>query len=101
MGTAGPNVRLGVSAALAAFLFWGLAPIYFKWVQAVSAWEIIVHRILWSIPLLAGFLLLRDGPRFWRRMVLPRRAILTLLLSGSLVGANWLIFVWAVTPALA
>jgi chloramphenicol-sensitive protein RarD len=90
------NHRLGVAAALAAFIFWGLAPIYFKWIQHVSAYEIIAHRILWSIPLLAGFLLLRDGPGFWRRMVLPRRTLLTLLLSGVLVSSNWLIFVWAV-----
>lgn len=86
-----------MSAALAAFVFWGLAPIYFKWLEQVSALEIIAHRILWAIPMLALFLLVRDGPQFWRRMVLPRKAILTLLLSGSLVASNWLVFVWAVT----
>jgi len=92
-----PNHRLGVSAALGCFGVWGLAPIYFKWLNDVSALEIIVHRILWAIPLLLGFLLLRDGPGFWRRLKLPPRAVLTLLLSGSLVSANWLTFVWAVT----
>ncbi len=92
-----PNQRLGVAAALAAFGFWGLAPIYFKLLSTVPALEIIVHRIFWGIPMLAGFLLLRDGPKFWRRMVLPPRTILTLLLSGTLVATNWFIFVWAVT----
>ncbi|MDX1554798.1 MAG: EamA family transporter RarD [Xanthomonadales bacterium] len=92
-----PNQRLGVIAALGAFGFWGLAPIYFKFLSTVPALEIIVHRIVWGIPMLAGFLLLRDGKQFWRRMVLPRRAILTLLLSGTLVATNWFIFVWAVT----
>ncbi len=91
-----PNQRLGVIAALGAFGFWGLAPIYFKWLQEVSAIEIIVHRIIWAIPLLAVFLLIRDGPGFWKRLLLPRRTILTLLLSGVLVATNWLIFVWAV-----
>jgi len=83
-------------SALAAYVFWGLAPIYFKWIQAAPPLEIIVHRILWSIPLLAGFLLLRDGRRFWSRMRLPLRSIGVLLLSGTLVALNWLIFVWAV-----
>ena len=50
--------RAGVAAALAAYIFWGLAPIYFKWIDAVAPLEIIAHRILWSIPFLAGFLLL-------------------------------------------
>lgn len=88
--------RIGVAAALAAYIFWGLAPIYFKLIQSVDALEIIAHRILWSIPFLAGFLLLRDGRAFVERMRLPRRTVLALLLSGALVVTNWLIFVWAV-----
>ena len=89
--------HIGVIAALSAYVFWGLSPIYFKLIQSVAPMEIIAHRILWSIPLLAGFLLLRDGPGFWRRMRLPLPTVMALLLSGTLVIINWLIFVWAVT----
>ena len=89
--------RAGVTAALAAYIFWGLAPLYFKAIQEVPALEIIVHRILWSIPLLAAFLLFRDGRRFFERMRLPPKTVAMLLLSGVLVVTNWLIFVWAVT----
>ncbi len=91
----GPD-QTGVLAALAAYVFWGLAPIYFKLIQTVPPLEVIAHRILWSIPLLAGFLLLRDGRVFWQRVRLPLRTVLGLFLSGSLVAVNWLIFVWAV-----
>ena len=73
-----------------------MLPIYFKWIAVVPPLEIIANRILWSIPVLAGFLLLRDGPGFWRRMLLPRRTVLGLLVSGALVVSNWLLFVWAV-----
>ena len=89
--------RIGVTAALAAYILWGLAPIYFKSIQSVAPIEVIAHRILWSIPLLAGFLLLRDGSDFWQRMRLPRRTIFILLISGTLVAFNWLVFVWAVS----
>jgi chloramphenicol-sensitive protein RarD len=89
--------RIGVTAALAAYIFWGLAPIYFKLIQSVASTEIIAHRILWSIPMLAGFLLLRDGSGFWKRMRLPLKSVGVLLVSGTLVVVNWLIFVWAVT----
>lgn len=91
-----PPERIGIAAALAAYLFWGLVPIYFKQIYAVPALEIIAHRVLWSIPFLAGFLLLRDGKAFWQRMRLPLRTVLGLLFSGLLVVSNWLIFVWAV-----
>jgi chloramphenicol-sensitive protein RarD len=88
--------RRGVVAAIAAYGFWGVAPIYFKWIQSVAPLEVIAHRILWSIPLLMGFLWLRDGSQFWQRIRLPMRSIMMLLLTGSLVACNWLIFVWAV-----
>ena len=97
MNSSDPDHRLGMEAATAAFIFWGFLPIYFKWLGTVPALELIAHRILWAVPVLIVFLLIRDGRHFWRRMVLPRKTILTLMLSGLLVGFNWLLFVWAVT----
>jgi len=88
--------RAGVAAALAAFLFWGFVPFYFKWVNEVGPWEIIAHRIVWATPILAGFLLLRDGRAFFTKLRLPLRLLGGLLLSGLLVAFNWLSFVWAV-----
>lgn len=88
--------RIGVTAALAAYILWGLAPIYFKQILSVAPLEVIAHRILWSIPLLAGFLWWRKGSAFLEAMRLPPRTVLVLLGSGILVVTNWLIFVWAV-----
>jgi chloramphenicol-sensitive protein RarD len=88
--------RVGIAAALGAYILWGLAPIYFKQLQSVAAMELIAHRIIWGIPLLAGFLWLRDRAAFLPRMRLPLRTIGILLISGLLVAFNWLIFVWAV-----
>ena len=96
MNTQPHNQRHGIVAALGAFSFWGVLPIYLKWIAVVPPLEIIANRVLWSIPVLSGFLLLRDGPGFWRRMCLPWRTVLGLFVSGSLVVTNWLIFVWAV-----
>lgn len=90
------NPRVGVIAALAAFLFWGFVPIFFKLLDGVPALEIIAHRIIWAIPLLLAFLLIRDGRQLLRRLRLKPRTIAGLALSGALVATNWLIFVWAV-----
>lgn len=95
-GHAPGHERAGITAALGAYILWGLAPLYFKLIQNVPALEVIAHRIVWSIPLLAGFLLLRDGKHFWNRVRMPIRTVLILLLSGTLLATNWLIFVWAV-----
>lgn len=88
--------RVGIASALAAFLFWGMVPLYFKALNHVGAGEIITHRVLWSVPLLAVFLLYRDGRELFRKLRLPPRLIGGLFISGLLVSTNWLIYVWAV-----
>ncbi len=88
--------RGGVIAALTAFTFWGLVPIYYKGLQAVSAWEVLAHRVIWSIPILLLFLAIRDGKSFWKKLRLPLKSIAWLVLSGLTISINWLVFVWAV-----
>lgn len=88
--------RLGYVSALSAYVFWGFAPFYFKAIPEVDPWEIIAHRVIWAVPVMALFLLYRDGWGWIRKLRLPPRLILGLLLSGVLVSTNWLIFVWAV-----
>lgn len=88
--------RQGVIVALLTFSFWGFAPIYFKWLGGVSPYEIIAHRIIWSVFFVSGFLLLRDGAGFWRRLAISKKTLAWLALSGTLVALNWLVFVWAV-----
>jgi len=88
--------RDGVIAALTAFTFWGLVPIYYKGLSAVGAWEVLAHRVIWSIPVLLLFLLVRDGKTFWKKLRLPLKSIGWLVLSGLTISVNWLVFVWAV-----
>jgi chloramphenicol-sensitive protein RarD len=88
--------RVGVIAAVAAFTFWGLVPIYYKGLQGVGAWEVLAHRVIWSVPLLVIFLGIRDGRQFLRRLRLPLSSIAWLVLSGLTISINWVVFVWAV-----
>lgn len=88
--------RDGVIAALTAFTFWGLVPIYYKGLQDVGAWEVMAHRVIWAVPVLLLFLAIRDGRFFWKKLRLPIRSIAWLVLSGLTISVNWLVFVWAV-----
>lgn len=94
--TAPREARIGALSASAAFGLWGLTPIYFKALGTVPALEIIAHRVLWSVPLLALMLALGGG--FGRLAALRQtpRLLATLSLSTALVTANWLVYVWAV-----
>ena len=49
---------LGVAWATTAFLIWGLSPIYWKSLSSVPAFEILMHRMIWSFVFLAPLVLL-------------------------------------------
>jgi len=91
--------RQGVLAALGAFVIWGLAPLYFRAVGSVPPFEIVAHRILWSVALLAALLALlpRSGGFASLHAIRRQPRLLGLLtLTSLLTSSNWLLFVWAI-----
>ena len=42
------SARTGTLYGFAAYLLWGLLPFYFLTLAPSGAWEILLHRILWS-----------------------------------------------------
>ncbi len=81
--------------AVACYSFWGIAPLYFVWVSFAGPFEILAHRVLWSVVLLLGLISLRRGWPLLRSLRLAQYGWLTL--SGLLIATNWGIFVWAVS----
>ena len=87
----------GLAAATAAFLIWGLLPLYMRALDAVPPAEIMVHRLLWCCALTLVILLLKGQlGRIGAILRQPGPAAL-LLLSALLISINWLVYVWAVS----
>lgn len=87
-------MRQGLIAAAAAYLIWGLFPIYWKLLQAVPAPQIMAHRIVWCLMFVAAWLTLRDGWA-WLRQISPK-LLGMLATSALLIAANWWLYIWAV-----
>ncbi len=80
----------------AAYVLWGLSPIFWKALGGVPAVDTAASRVVWSFVLLAGVHTVR---RSWPTMLAVaanRRNALTGMVTGALVVANWLIFIWAI-----
>src|SRR2546428_7809466 len=45
--------RLGVACGVAAYVAWGLVPLYFKQVASVPPLVVLAHRIVWSVVCLS------------------------------------------------
>ncbi|WP_285905197.1 EamA family transporter RarD [Pseudodesulfovibrio pelocollis] len=90
------EITAGFLAAFAAFLAWGLLPVYWKSVQGVAPLEILCHRILWSLIFIATILSFKHR---WAETFAPLRSprnLLILSLSSLTIAVNWLIYIWAV-----
>jgi len=87
--------RAGLLYGVAAYGLWGLLPLYFKALGGVGPLEVLCHRVLGSAVLLWGWVWLRNSRQEVRAALRPR--VLGLLsLTGLLIAANWLVYIWAV-----
>ena len=89
--------KKGTIYAVLAFTFWGLVPIYFKLVNSVDPFEILVHRILWSVVFLCILIFLTKSFQNFVTIIKDTKKIKILFLSAVLVSINWLTFIWAIT----
>ena len=87
----------GYIYAILAFSFWGLVPIYFKLISSVTPAEVLAHRIIWSVVLLFGIVLVSKQFGAFKLIVKDISKVKYLILSSLLVSTNWLVFIWAVS----
>jgi chloramphenicol-sensitive protein RarD len=90
------RTRQGIIAGLAAYLMWGLFPIYFKVMSDVSALEMLAHRIVWSLPFGALIIWTRHQWPEVKRALIHRRTLGFLLMSALVITVNWLTYIYAV-----
>jgi chloramphenicol-sensitive protein RarD len=81
----------GFVYALLAYAAWGFLPIYFKAMPDVPAEQVLAHRILWSVVLLAV-----AAPLLGRWSTVARACRPIILVSAVLIAANWGTYIWAV-----
>ncbi|HKX92017.1 MAG TPA: EamA family transporter RarD [Sphingomicrobium sp.] len=90
------HARGGFALGLGAYGLWGVLPLYFKAIAHVAATDIVAHRVLWSIPFLTVLITVGKGWSRVRSVVADRRTMVVLTVTATLIGGNWLLYVYAV-----
>ena len=86
----------GYAAAIAAFVSWGLFPLYLIGLLKVSAMQITAHRIVWScLFVLAWLAVRRELGTLWAA-VMRDGVLVRLTASAFFIAVNWVGFAWAV-----
>jgi chloramphenicol-sensitive protein RarD len=85
----------GIVCGIGAYALWGLFPLYWKLLRHISAFELIGHRIVWSFFFLMLFIVFKGQ---WHHFYssINRRNCAIYLVASFLIGANWVMYVWAV-----
>src|SRR3954452_19944089 len=88
--------KSGLALGLLAYGLWGVLPLYFKAIAAVAPFDIVAHRVLWSLPFLALLISISRGwPKFGAAAG-DRRTLSILVVTSALIAGNWLLYVYAV-----
>jgi len=82
--------------ALLAYGWWGVVPLFWKHLAQIPSEELILYRILFSSLFLLPFLLPRSKQKILAALLTSPRKLAGLFLSGTLIGFNWYLYIWAV-----
>jgi chloramphenicol-sensitive protein RarD len=89
-------VNIGIAYALAAYLLWGLLPIYLHLLGAIATPEILAHRILWSLVTMVVLLAALRRYAWIPAALAQPRALARFALTASLISLNWVLYIWSI-----
>ena len=89
--------RLGVAYGVSAYVIWGSLPIYWRWLDRASAFEIMANRGIWSLVVCLFFLAFQKQLRSTFKLIRNVKTFFILLTSSFLLTLNWGIYIWAVS----
>ena len=95
-GHADSDHRRGLGFGIAAYLVWGLSPLFWN-LADVDAIDLLLHRTIWALPFLAIALTVRRRWPEVRAAYRSGRSRLITMVAAVLLATNWGVFLWAVT----
>jgi len=86
----------GLLMSTGAFVIWGLLPLYWKWVSAITPYEIFAQRVVWSLFFV--LILMRNKERLQNfiQMAKQPRHLLKTIAPAIFISFNWLTYIWGV-----
>jgi chloramphenicol-sensitive protein RarD len=88
--------RLGIVYGVAAYLLWGLFPLFFPLLEPAGPVEILAHRIVWSLAAVVVVLAVSRNLRSLKALLRDRRRVKLLSAAAVLIALNWGTFIYAV-----
>jgi chloramphenicol-sensitive protein RarD len=90
------NETAGILYAGAAYVLWGVLPLYWAALDSVPPVELSFHRMTWCALFAVAVTAARGRLCAVWAVMRTRRLIGALAVSGTLIAVNWTIYIWSV-----
>lgn len=91
------KVQGGLFWTTAAYIVWGLMPLFYQHLRGVEAMEIFAYRVLWSVPMMAALLWVTVTPMRVFKLLMEPKTFFWLFLSTACISTSWYLNTWGVT----
>lgn len=88
---------LGLVLGMSAFLLWGLLPFLMNALSHISAYEVVAHRVIWSIPIVGVILIVTRRTADIKAAFRSPKTLGMAVICSFLISVNWGIYVWAIS----
>ena len=87
---------VGVACIVAATVTWGVSPLYYALLGHIPPLEVVVHRIVWSLPPIIIYALMTGRRARFVETGRDKRKLAALALSTFAIFVNWVVFLYAI-----
>lgn len=91
----------GFAFAVSAYVLWGFLPLYLKALSHIPAAEVVLHRVIWSVPLAGLVLIVLGRTGDLRAALRSPRTLAMACVTAVLISVNWGIYIWAIATERA
>ncbi len=88
--------RAGLLYGIGAYGMWGLVPLFWPLLKPAGAAEILAHRMVWSLVLVAVVLLVLKRWGWIRELIRSPRKLGLITVASAVITVNWGVYIWAV-----
>lgn len=88
--------KLGLLLGVASFGMWGMLPLYWKLVGAITPYQIFAHRVVWSFVFLVFIMVYKNYWKNFLKMMKDGRTIKFFIAPAIAISINWMLYIWSV-----
>jgi len=90
------ELKKGTIAMTAAYIWWGVMPLYWHFLSAASSFEVIAYRISFSFITALLFLTVTKNLKIFK-IIKNKKKMLLITAGALLIAINWTVYIYAIS----